>query len=85
MKHDTVKSLRLDAVVASFHNLSRSEAQKLIQSEKVKVNYRPVIATSYELSEGDLISVRGFGRFTINAIEGVTKKDRIRINFTSPA
>lgn len=84
MKHDTVKSLRLDAVIASFHNLSRGEAQKLIQSEKVKVNYRPVFSTFYELSEGDLISVRGYGRFTINAIEGVTKKDRIRINFTSP-
>ncbi len=83
-KHDTVKSLRLDAVVASFHNLSRNEAQKLIQSEKVKVNYRPVTSASYELSEGDLVSVRGFGRFTLSSIEGVTKKDRIRINFTSP-
>ncbi|MBF4691638.1 YlmH family RNA-binding protein [Fusibacter ferrireducens] len=82
--YDTVKSLRLDAVIASFYNLSRSEAQKLVQSEKVKVNYRPIIATSYELSEGDLISVRGFGRFTLSSVEGVTKKARIRIRFTSP-
>ncbi|GAU78712.1 RNA-binding protein [Fusibacter sp. 3D3] len=85
IKQDTVKSLRLDAVIAAFYNFSRSEAQKWIQSEKVKVNYRPITSTSYEISEGDLISVRGFGRFTVSAVEGITKKDRIRIMFTSPS
>ncbi len=84
IKNDTVKSLRLDAVIAAFNNLSRSEAQKLIQSEKVKVNYRPVTSTSYEVEEGDMISVRGHGRFTIKAVDGLTKKDRIRVSFLSP-
>lgn len=84
VKNDTVKSLRLDAVIAAFHNISRSEAQKLVVTEKVKVNYRPVVSASYEVAVDDLISVRGYGRFTIKALDGVTKKDRIRVSFTSP-
>lgn len=83
LKSDTVKSLRLDAVVASFYNLSRGDAQKLVATEKVKVNYRLTVSNAYEVDVEDLISVRGYGRFSIHAIEGTTKKERIRIVFSS--
>ena len=32
--------------------------------------------TSHQLKEGDLVSLRGFGRFRIKEIGGKTKKDR---------
>jgi len=75
----TVKSIRLDSIVALCFSISRSEAQKLIDSEMVKVNHVVTSRTDFVPKETDLISVRGYGRFTINAILGVTKKDRIRI------
>lgn len=79
--HDTVSSLRLDTVVAAAYKISRQKAALLIQSAKVKVNYRQQDSISFEVGEEDLISVRGLGRLKISSIEGRTKKDKIRIVF----
>jgi RNA-binding protein YlmH len=78
----TVKSIRLDSIVAMGLNLSRSESQKLIGSELVKVNHRVQINTSLELKVGDLISVRKHGRFIVESILGQTKKDRTRVELS---
>ncbi len=75
----TVKSLRLDAIIAAGYNLSRSETQKLIESERVKVNHQICAKTDHQLDQNDMISVRGFGRMVLNSIEGTTKKERIRV------
>ena len=75
----TVKSLRLDSVIATCYNLSRSQAQVLVQGEKVKVNHQVISKPEYSPKETDLISVRGYGRFHVDEVLGVTKKDRIRI------
>lgn len=75
----TVKSVRLDSIIALCFSLSRSEAQKLVESELVKVNHGVVSRTDYVTKIGDLISVRGHGRLVVEEILGVTKKDRIRV------
>jgi RNA-binding protein YlmH len=72
-----VASLRLDAVLSSALNLSRNEASKLIKSGDVKVNYVVVEEASKKVSEGDLISARGHGRYKVDSILGTTRKDRI--------
>ena len=78
--HTTVKSLRLDAIIASGFNLSRSKAVDLIKAERVKLNHNVSIQTSKELSEGDLISVKGKGRIKIDSINGLTKKERYKVD-----
>lgn len=75
----TVPSLRLDAVIAAGYNLSRSTALGLIQSDKVKINHLPEDSSSHLLKAGDLISCRGYGRMRLSAVEGTSKKDRIKI------
>lgn len=75
----TVKSIRLDAIIASAYGLSRSKAADLIKAKKVKLNYRPIHSLSKELHEGDLVSVRGRGRFILSDIMDKSKKDRIKI------
>lgn len=79
-----LSSLRLDKVLASILKLSRSQALKLITTEKVKLNYRVMTKPSVMLSIGDLISVRGFGRFYLTSDLGLTKsgKHKIRIEKT---
>lgn len=79
LKSSTVKSLRLDAVVASAYNMSRQKAVDLIKGERVKVNHQYVTQTSKELIGHALISVRGKGRFRLEVLDGMTKKDRYRI------
>ena len=75
----TVKSIRLDSIVALSFSISRSESQKLIETDMVKVNHIVTSRADFVPKVQDLISVRGYGRFTIQEILGVTKKDRIRI------
>ncbi|MBM7560515.1 YlmH family RNA-binding protein [Fusibacter tunisiensis] len=81
-REGTVKSLRLDALIALAMGISRSEAQKCIASESVKVNYKVCEQTAQVLKQGDLVSVRKKGRFILEEISGVTRKDRIRVSLS---
>lgn len=74
-----LSSMRLDNVVSTILNISRSKAQNFIKSGKVKVNFAIREENSFEIGEGDLLSVRGFGRIKIISIEGRTNKEKIRL------
>lgn len=76
----TVASLRLDCVVSLATRLSRENAVRLIRSEKVEVNHFTAQSVSAELHKGDILSVRGTGRFILSDIGSPTKKDRIHIS-----
>lgn len=75
----TVASLRLDCVVSLAAKISREKAAELIRTDKVDVNHLTADSVSKELSEGDILSVRGCGRFILSGINGETKKGRIHI------
>lgn len=75
----TVASLRLDCVVALAANVSREKAAALIRGERIDVNHFAAASLSQELKEGDILSIRGCGRFILSGINGVTKKGRIHI------
>ncbi|MEC5422771.1 YlmH/Sll1252 family protein [Virgibacillus sp. C22-A2] len=75
----TVSSLRLDAVLKEVYNISRKEAADYIKKLQVKVNYKVVEDSKFNLQEGDLLSLRGRGRSKLDKINGRTKKDKLRI------
>lgn len=75
----TLPSLRLDNVISNTYKISRKESISIIRNGKVKVNWEPIEKIHFEVNEGDLISVRGHGRFIFNSILCRTKKDRIRV------
>ena len=75
----TVASLRLDALVSASTGVSREISCKLIENQKVKLNYKVVENTSKQIKVGDKISVRGYGRIELVEILGETRKDRIRV------
>ena len=73
-----VASPRADALVAAVYRLSRSEAQALFVRGLVFVNARLLENGSRELNDGDIVSVRGYGRFVFGGMLRETKKGRIR-------
>lgn len=75
----TVSSLRLDVVIAAINNLSRAKVQALIKHGLVKINWKVVEDPSFEVNEGDTLSVRGYGRSKFLSVEGKTKKDKLRV------
>ena len=70
-------SKRIDVVIAAVYNLSRNETSKLIKAEKVFVNSRLVTSNSYMLCDNDIVSVRGYGRFSFDKEIKTTKKGRL--------
>lgn len=72
-----VSSERLDAVTAAFAGVSRGQADKLFSAEKVFVNGRTATDRSARLKEGDILSVRGFGKAVYDGIEHETRKNRL--------
>ena len=76
---DTVSSLRLDAVASTGFRMARGKAAELIASGRVQVNWRECTKGDKLLSEGDTVSARGFGKFQLAQVGGVTKKGRISI------
>lgn len=73
----SVASLRLDAVLAALLHVSRDDASALVRSERVLVNHVAKTAPAAQLGEGDLLTVRGLGRFKLKEVGGQTKKGRI--------
>ncbi len=71
-----VSSLRIDAVVSSVYKLSRSQASKLFIQEKVFVNSKTVTKESHALKNGDIVSVRGYGKFIFSQPLRETKKGK---------
>lgn len=76
---DTVSSLRLDAVAATGFKLARGKTAALVESGKVQVNWAVCQKSDRLLEEGDVVSARGFGKFELAEVGGVTRKDRISI------
>ena len=71
-----VASARIDAVTAGFLGRSRSSMGELFAAGKVFVNSRAVSDGSRLLKEGDVLSVRGFGKAVYDGVDGVSKKGR---------
>lgn len=78
-KEGIVSSNRLDNIVACFCNCSRSEASKLILGGKVFVMGKEILHNTYLCKNGDIISIRSYGKYIFDEILSETKKGRIKI------
>ena len=76
---DTVSSLRLDTVASTGFRMARGKAAELITSGRVQVNWRECTKPDKLLTAGDTVSARGFGKFGLTEVGGVTKKGRTSI------
>lgn len=75
----TCSSVRLDALIALAFQASRSSMVSFIEGGLVFVNGRLVTSNGYEPKEGDIISVRGKGRFIYDGVTRQTKKGRYSV------
>ncbi len=71
-----VASQRVDALVAHVFKMSRGDAQALFPAGKVFVSGRLCESPGHAPKPGDVISVRGFGRFRYCGVESLSKKGK---------
>ena len=76
---DTVASLRLDGVISAALGMSRDKASAAVERGIVELNHFPCTKGEKLLSEGDAVTVRGFGKFILSQVGNLSKKGRIFI------
>lgn len=79
---DTVASLRLDCIVASICSVSRNTATELINDNRVILNSFTQQKSTVKVANGDVISVRGIGKFEIVNTDEFSKKGRTILKYT---
>ena len=81
LRRQTVQlsSERLDALVAHVYKLSRGDAQALFPAGKIFVDGRLCENTGATPKAGQIISVRGFGRFRYQGLDSLSKKGKSNV------
>ena len=77
-----LSSLRLDVVVASMFNLSRSNVLEILDGKSVFVNAILNQNPSYICKVSDVISVRHYGKMKITSILGNSRSGRICVELS---
>lgn len=76
---DTVASPRLDCVVAALCSLSREKAREAVVSALVELDYECEERPDREVRTPCIVSVRGYGKFSVDSLADKTKKGRYRL------
>ncbi len=74
-----VTSERLDAVIAKLFSLSRDDAQVLFKKKLVFVSGKQCESQAYQPKYGDIVSVRGYGRFIYTSYESMSRKGKYNV------
>ena len=77
----TVASLRADALTSLAFGISRTVAADMIRDGKLSLNHIELLNPAEDISDGDLLSLRGFGRAKLADIGGTSKKGRQFVTF----
>lgn len=72
-----VASLRLDNFVSELARCSRTRAEELIINQRVFLNSAIAEKTAKKVEIGDIITIRGKGKFIFDSIERETRNDRL--------
>lgn len=80
-KSASVPSFRTDVIVGEVFHLSRAEVKKLQSAERIIVNGGILLTAHNPLKEGDIISVRGHGKFIFYGQSGTTRKNNLRFRY----
>ena len=76
----TIPSMRLDAVIAAVLHISREKSAALILSGQVQLRFTPAQSLSAQVGAGDKLSIRGYGRYTMEQIGVITRKGRYKFS-----
>ncbi len=74
-----IASERVDCIVSGITGISREKSASLIRSGGLMLNYSECGNVSRMVSVGDVITLRGYGKFIVCGDAETTKKGRIKI------
>lgn len=75
----SVASVRFDGVVRALCSISREDACELVHKGLCEINFFMEKEPDRIIREGDIVSVRGYGKYIIDRACDLTKRGRIRL------
>ena len=72
----TVSSLRIDVVIAHIIGTSRGIILEKFKNKEIFLNYNILKKIDYNLKEGDIFSIRGYGKYKFTGNISKSKKDK---------
>ena len=78
-KEYIVTSLRIDNIVSTITNSSRNQVLEKFKNNEIILNYQEEIKPTRILKEGDIFSIRKYGKFKFSQILKETKKGSLII------
>lgn len=75
-KRVSVAATRADAIVGGAFGLSRDDSSSLFKKARVSVNGKDFSDGSKKLKIGDVVSVRGYGKFAFKDEDGESRKGK---------
>ncbi len=74
-----VSSMRIDNIVSELANCSRNVASELIEGERVFINYELTQKCSKTVEFGDIVTIRGKGKFIIDHLVKYTQTSKLLV------
>lgn len=74
-----ITSQRLDNVISGITNLSRNNANTLINNGSVLINHLECVKKDKIVKPQDIITIRGYGKYKLFDIVGETQKNRLKV------
>ncbi|MBP3635646.1 MAG: hypothetical protein J6J17_04270 [Bacilli bacterium] len=74
-------SLRIDTVVARITNINRQKIIDKIKNKEIIINYEVLTKSSYILKEGDIFSIKKYGKYKFIGVTKQTKKNNYVIKY----
>lgn len=71
-----VSSLRMDNVISELARCSRNKSLDIINMERVFINFQCETKKTKQIKIGDMVTIRGKGRFYIKELVGQTRSGR---------
>lgn len=72
-----VSSLRLDNIISELAKTSRSKSLDILKQERVFINYKNETKPTKLIQAGDIITIRGKGKFVIENVDAQTRSGRV--------
>lgn len=72
-----VASERIDLVISRIIKTNRDKVKELIKEKNIILNYDILKDKSYKLKDGDVFSIRRYGKYKYNGIIDQTKKNHL--------
>lgn len=74
-----ISQMRLDVIISEILHLSRSKANEIVSDERAFVNHELKTKNATMLKTGDVLTVRGKGKYEIGEIVSQTAKGKLRL------